>query len=95
MVCPTHLTLTDDIRRATAGIQELADERASTERARFRFEARNERLDKGQRTRDGQLAQQKETAKQVGRAAIAEILKRAQEKRDEREVREVDKVGGG
>jgi electron transport complex protein RnfC len=83
LVCPSHIPLTADFRTAKARIQELADEKARAERARFRFEARNDRLDKEQRSRDDELAQQKETAKQVGPAAIAEILKRAQDKRDE------------
>lgn len=83
LVCPSHIPLTADFRTAKARIQELADEKARAERARSRFEARNDRLDKEQRSRDDELALQKETAKQVGPAAIAEILKRAQNKRDE------------
>ena len=85
LVCPSHIPLTADFRTAKARIQELADEKARAERARARFEARNERLEKEQQERDLELAQQKETAKQAGPAAIAEILKRNQKKREEDE----------
>ena len=83
LVCPSHIPLTADFRTAKARIQELADEKARAERARSRFEARNDRLEKEQRVREDELAQQKETAKQAGPAAIAEILKRAQDKQDQ------------
>jgi electron transport complex protein RnfC len=83
LVCPSHIPLTADFRIAKARIQELADEKARAERARSRFEARNDRLDKEQRLREDELARQKETVKKVGPAAIAEILKRSQDKRDE------------
>jgi electron transport complex protein RnfC len=83
LVCPSHIPLTADFRTAKARIQELADEKARAERARSRFEARTERLEQEQRARDDELALQKETAKQAGPEAIAEILKRSQEKRDE------------
>jgi electron transport complex protein RnfC len=83
LVCPSHIPLTADFRTAKARSQELADEKARAERARSRFEARTERLEQEQRARDDELALQKETAKQAGPEAIAEILKRSQEKRDE------------
>ena len=83
LVCPSHIPLTYDFRMAKARIREQADEKARAERARSRFEARNERLEQEQLSRDAELAQQKEAAKQAGPAAIAEILKRKQEHRDE------------
>ncbi len=83
LVCPSHIPLTANFRTAKARIQELADEKARAERARARYEARNDRLEKEQRSREDELAQQKETAKQTGPAAIAEIMRRAQDKRDE------------
>ncbi len=83
LVCPSHIPLTYDFRMAKARIREQADEKARAERARSRFEARNERLEQEQLARDVELAQQKEVAKQAGPAAIAEILKRKQEQRDE------------
>jgi len=83
LVCPSHIPLTADFRTAKARIHEQAIEKARAERARARFEARNERLENEQRTRDDELAQQKEAAKQSGPAAIAEILKRKQEQQDE------------
>jgi len=83
LVCPSHIPLTADFRSAKARILELADEKARAERARVRFEARNERLKNEQQTRDEELAQQKEAAKMAGPDAIAEILKRKQERSDE------------
>jgi electron transport complex protein RnfC len=79
LVCPSHIPLTSDFRTAKARIRELADEKARAERARQRFEARNERLDKEEQDRALELAQQKEAARKAGPDAIAEILKRKQE----------------
>ena len=79
LVCPSHIPLTADFRTAKARILELADEKARAARARLRFEARNERLDKEQQAREQELAQQKDTARQAGPDAIAEILKRKQQ----------------
>ena len=72
--------MTFDFRMAKARIREMADEKARAERARRRFEARNERLDREQQDRDKELAQQKEQAKSAGADAIAEIMKRKQGK---------------
>ena len=80
LVCPSHIPLTFDFRMAKARILELADEKARAERARLRFEARNERLEKEQLERSQELAQQKEDAKKAGPDAIAEIMKRKQQK---------------
>jgi electron transport complex protein RnfC len=71
--------LTADFRKAKGRIRELADEKARAERARRRFEARNERLEREQQNREQELAQQKADAKKAGPAAIAEILKRKKE----------------
>jgi len=79
LVCPSHIPLTADFRTAKARILELADEKARAVRARIRFEARNERLETEQQFRDNELAQQKESARDAGPEAIAEILKRKQE----------------
>lgn len=78
LVCPSHIPLTADFRKAKGRIRELADEKARAQRARRRFEARNDRLAREQRDRDAELAQQKAAARQAGPAAIAEILKRKQ-----------------
>mgnify|MGYP002064270158 CR=1 FL=1 len=56
------------------------DEKARAERARRRFEARNERLQREQQERDAELARQKAAAKTAGPAAIAEILARKRNK---------------
>ena len=69
-----------NFRIAKGRIRELADEKARAERARQRFEARNERLEREQRERDDELARQKDAAKTAGPAAIAEILRRKQRK---------------
>jgi len=79
LVCPSHIPLTADFRKAKGRIRELADEKARAERARRRFEARNERLEREQQEREQELAQQKSDAKKAGPAAIAEILKRKKE----------------
>ncbi len=82
LVCPSHIPLTADFRKAKARIQELADEKARAERARQRFEARAERLERDQDERAHELARQKEQAKKAGPRAIAEILKRRRPKDD-------------
>jgi electron transport complex protein RnfC len=84
LVCPSHIPLTADFRTAKARIRELADEKARAERARQRFEARNERLDKEEQERAQELAQQKAAARKAGPNAIAEILKRKQEQDEDR-----------
>ena len=76
LVCPSHIPLTADFRKAKGRIREQADEKARAERARRRFEARNERLERDEEERKQELEQQKSTAKKGGAAAIAEILKR-------------------
>ena len=85
LVCPSNISLTADFRNAKARIQELADEKARAERARLRFESRNERLEQEQAGREAELRRQKETAKKAGPAAIAEILKRRQEDQRDRD----------
>jgi len=76
VVCPSHIPLTADFRVAKGRIQELADEKARAARARQRFEARNERLEREEEERATELSNQRESAKQAGPSAIAEILKR-------------------
>jgi electron transport complex protein RnfC len=78
LVCPSHIPLTYDFRVAKARIRELADEKARAERARRRFEARTERLQREQRERETELARQKEQARKAGPEAIAEIVRRKQ-----------------
>ena len=80
LVCPSHIPLTADFRQAKGRIQEMADEKSRAERARQRFEARNERLEHNKDEREQELSQQKGVAKAAGPAAIAEILRRKQQK---------------
>jgi len=83
LVCPSHIPLTADFRTAKGRIRELADEKARAERARQRFEARNQRLEKEQHDRDAELARQKESARQAGPADIAEILRRKKQQSED------------
>ena len=83
LVCPSHIPLTADFRMAKARFQELADEKARAERARRRFEARNQRLEEAEQLRAEELAQQKAAARQAGPDAIAAILRRKQGDPDE------------
>ena len=80
LVCPSHIPLTFDFRMAKARILELADEKSRAERARRRFEARTERLDREQQERNDELERQKDAARKTGPEAIAEIMKRKQQK---------------
>lgn len=83
LVCPSHIPLTADFRVAKGRIRELADEKARAARARQRFEARSNRLEREQTERETELAQQKASAKKAGPSAIAEILKRKQISKDD------------
>jgi electron transport complex protein RnfC len=82
LVCPSQIPLTADFRQAKGRIREMADEKSRAERARQRFEARNERLDHDQEERERELTRQKDVAKSAGPAAIAEILRRKQDAQD-------------
>ena len=83
LVCPSHIPLTAEFRNAKARIRELADEKARAERARQRFESRNERRSKEDAARAAELEQQKSDARQAGKSAIDEILKRRRKPDDE------------
>ncbi len=85
LVCPSHIPLTADFRVAKGRIQELADEKARAARARHRFEARNDRLEREREDRAAELTQQKESAKQAGPAEIAEILKRKKQQSEDQQ----------
>ena len=82
LVCPSHIPLTAEFRNAKARIQEMADEKARAERARLRFESRNERLESEKQSREAELQDQKKDALKAGPAAIDEILKRKQNKNE-------------
>ncbi len=85
LVCPSHIPLTADFRVAKGRIRELADEKARAARARTRFEARNDRMQRDKTAREAELAQQKDSAKTAGASAIAEILKRKQQEKEDKE----------
>ena len=82
LVCPSHIPLTSDFRQAKAWIRELADEKARAERARRRFEARNQRLEAEQQQRESELAAQKAAARDVSPDAIKAMVDRASKKSD-------------
>ena len=82
LVCPSRIPLTADFRTAKGRIRELADEKARAERARQRFEARNQRLECERAEREAELARQKASARSAGPEAIAEVLKRKQQGRE-------------
>ena len=85
LVCPSHIPLTSDFRQAKAWIRELADEKARAERARQRFEARNQRLEDEERRRADELSAQKDAAKDAGPDAIKAIMDRVKNKPDTKE----------
>jgi H+/Na+-translocating ferredoxin:NAD+ oxidoreductase subunit C len=85
LVCPSQIPLTANFRNAKARFQELADEKARAERARLRFESRNERLENEKTSRDTELARQKKQALTAGSGAIEEILKRQKKRKQDEE----------
>jgi len=84
LVCPSHIPLTADFRIAKGRIQELADEKARAERARSRFEHRNERIEAEKHEREDELANQKRTAQKIGTKAIQDILARTSDSAKDR-----------
>ena len=83
LVCPSHIPLTADFRKAKAHIREQADEKARAERARRRFEERNERLAREREARAEELERQKAEARTAGPDAIKALLERNQNPEDE------------
>ena len=81
LVCPSHIPLTADFRKAKARMRELADEKARAERARQRFEARNDRLRRERIERDEELREQKRKALESAPDAIRDMVKRARKDR--------------
>jgi electron transport complex protein RnfC len=83
LVCPSNIPLTADFRNVKARIRELADEKARAERARRRFESRNERLEQESAEREAELQRQKESAQKAGPDAIKEILERQRQRQSD------------
>lgn len=77
LVCPSHIPLTADFKMAKARMRELEDEVARAERARDRYVAHTERLEREQLLREQQLDAQKQTARDAGPRAIADIIERS------------------
>jgi electron transport complex protein RnfC len=75
--------LTADFRTAKGRIRELADEKARAERARARFESRNERLEMEKQSREDELADQKQAVKKTGSQAIQDILDRTNKDKED------------
>ena len=84
LVCPSHIPLTFDFRMAKAHIREQADEKARAERARRRFEERNERLQREQETRERELEEQQSKARAAGPDAIKALLARKKKQADDK-----------
>ena len=76
LVCPSHIALTAEFRIAKRRIRELDDEKARAERARRRFEARRERLQRDAEEEADSLKQQRDRARSAGADLIAEIMRR-------------------
>ena len=85
LVCPSHIPLTADFRTAKGRIRELADEKARAERARLRFESRNDRLEAEKQQRDQELEEQKKAVKKIGPKAIQDILDRTKDDKENKE----------
>ena len=83
LVCPSHIPLTADFRIAKGRIQELADEKSRAERARLRFESRNERLESEKQKRQHELDRQKQAVKNIGPQAIQDVLDRTKNDKEE------------
>lgn len=83
LVCPSHIPLTADFRTAKGRIRELADEKARAERARIRFESRNERLETEKQEREDELQGQKQAVKKTGPQAIQDILDRTNKDKED------------
>lgn len=83
LVCPSHIALTADFRMAKARMREVEDEVARAERARDRYVAHTERLEKEKLLREQQLEAQKQAAREAGPNAIKAILER--KKRDQKD----------
>lgn len=83
LVCPSRIPLTSTFRFAKGRIRELEDEKARAERARQRFEARRDRLERDAEERTRELEQQKARAKKRGKDAIADIMRRKRGKPDD------------
>lgn len=83
LVCPSHIPLTSDFRQAKAWIRELADEKARAERARQRFEERNQRLAEEEAQRETELDERKGPPTSTGADAIKSSLDRTKDRTDE------------
>ncbi|WP_405222534.1 electron transport complex subunit RsxC [Lentisalinibacter sediminis] len=80
LVCPSHIPLTRSFREAKAALRLKAHERRKAERARHRFEAREQRLlEREQAARE----RQEDVRREAGAEAIREILKRRRGRSDD------------
>jgi electron transport complex protein RnfC len=91
LVCPSHIALTGSFRQAKAALRLKAHERRKAERARRRFEAREQRL----RERDDADREREEhVRRQAGADAIREILARRRATRSEDDAGDTRGDGG-
>lgn len=78
-VCPSHIPLSDWFRYGKGMLRTLARERAASDRAKLRFDARQERLEKIKSDRQAKIAEKKRKLKESAEAKkkVAEALERA------------------
>ena len=76
LVCPSQLALTSTFRFAKGRLRELQDRQARAERARRRFAARGDRLERDAQRQKRELERQKTRAKTLGKDAITAIMRR-------------------
>ncbi|MEJ2383070.1 MAG: electron transport complex subunit RsxC [Xanthomonadales bacterium] len=84
VVCPSHIPLVEWFRFGKSELRERFIERSRAERARARFEARQERLERIKRERKQRLAEKKRALRdgQDRKAEVAAAIARARKKQE-------------
>jgi len=84
-VCPSHIPLTDWFRFGSGMLRTLATERTASDRARMRFDARQQRLEKIKSDRQQKIAEKKHKLRESAEAKkkVAEALERAGKSRND------------
>ena len=84
IVCPSHIPLVAWFRYGKSEVRERSIERSRAERARVRFEARQERLERIKRERKQRMAEKKRALrdKQDRQANVAAAVARARQKQE-------------
>jgi electron transport complex protein RnfC len=84
LVCPSHIPLVEWFRFGKSELRDSAAERERAERARERFEARQERLERVKRERKQRMAEKKRALRdaQDRKAKVAAAIERARRKQE-------------